>query len=102
MEEYTPEWAEEQSDVPADRIRTVADEFVSNACIGQTIKVEGEEMPFRPVAILLGKTVNNGWGGYNCCWARTMLLTLVGALEVPGGNVAVSYTHLTLPTKRIV
>jgi phenylacetyl-CoA:acceptor oxidoreductase len=62
MKEYTPEWAEEQSDVPAERIRTVADEFVSNACVGQTIEVEGEEMPFRPVAILLGKTVNNGWG----------------------------------------
>jgi phenylacetyl-CoA:acceptor oxidoreductase len=87
MKEYTPEWAEEQSDVPADRIRTVADEFITNACVGQTIEVEGEEMPFRPVAVLLGKTVNNGWGGYNCCWARTMLLTLVGALEVPGGMV---------------
>jgi len=87
MKEYTPEWAQEQSDVPADRIRTVADEFITNACVGQTIEVEGEEMPFRPVAILLGKTVNNGWGGYNCCWARTMLLTLVGALEVPGGNI---------------
>ena len=30
-------------------------------------------MPFRPVAVSLGKTVNNGWGGFECCWARTML-----------------------------
>jgi phenylacetyl-CoA:acceptor oxidoreductase len=37
------------------------------------------------VAVLLGKTVTNGWGGYECCWARTMLAALVGALEVPGG-----------------
>jgi phenylacetyl-CoA:acceptor oxidoreductase len=29
--------------------------------------------------------VTNGWGGYECCWARTLLATLVGALEVPGG-----------------
>jgi phenylacetyl-CoA:acceptor oxidoreductase len=37
------------------------------------------------VAILLGKTVNSGWGAYAAVWARTMLLCLVGALEVPGG-----------------
>ena len=34
---------------------------------------------------MLGKTVNNGWGGYQCCWARTVLMTLIGGLEVPGG-----------------
>ncbi|HNN35340.1 MAG TPA: molybdopterin dinucleotide binding domain-containing protein, partial [Ottowia sp.] len=44
-------------------------------------------LPFRPVAVTLGKTVNNGWGGYECCWARTLLATLVGALEVPGGTI---------------
>ncbi len=44
-------------------------------------------LPFRPVAIALGKTVNNGWGGYECCWARTLLACLVGALEVPGGTL---------------
>ena len=87
MKQYTPEWAEGESDVPAERIRSVGDEFLANACVGQTIEVEGEEMPYRPVAVLLGKSVNNGWGGYHCCWARTLLLTLVGALEVPGGMV---------------
>ena len=30
-------------------------------------------LPYRPVAVTLGKTVNNGWGGYECCWARTLL-----------------------------
>ena len=44
-------------------------------------------MPFRPVAITFGKTVNNGWGGYECCWARTLLACLVGALDVPGGTL---------------
>ena len=39
------------------------------------------------MAVTLGKTVNNGWGAYECCWARTMLATLVGALEVPGGTL---------------
>ncbi len=84
---YTPEWAEEISDVPAETIRRVTREFLENACVGETIEIEGETYPYRPVAIILGKTVTNGWGGYECCWARTVLATLVGALEVPGGTI---------------
>ena len=82
---YTPEWAEGECEVPAERIREVADELFAHARIGETVTIEGQELPLRPVAILLGKTVNNGWGGYQCCWARTMLCSLMGSLEVPGG-----------------
>ena len=85
MAPCTPEWAEAECDVPADRIRAVADEFLAHACVGESVEVEGRTLPFRPVAVLLGKTVNNGWGGYACCWARTVLCALVGAVEVPGG-----------------
>jgi phenylacetyl-CoA:acceptor oxidoreductase len=84
---YTPEWAAKVCDVPAETVRRVAGEFVEHACVGETIEIDGTAMPFRPVAITLGKTVNNGWGGYECCWARTVLSTLVGALEVPGGTL---------------
>ncbi len=87
MAGFTPEWAEAECDVPADRIRRVADEYVAHARIGETCEIEGVEMPFRPVAVMLGKGVNNGWGGYQTCWARTLLATLVGALEVPGGTL---------------
>lgn len=81
---FTPEWAATICDVPADQIRRVANDFLSEACIGQTHEIEGRVMPLRPVAIMLGKTVNNGWGSYECVWARTVLQVLVGALEVPG------------------
>ena len=81
----TPEWAEEISDVPADKIRQIADEFLAHACVGETIEIDGVELPYRPVAVMLGKSVNNGWGGYQATWARTVLSVLVGALEVPGG-----------------
>ncbi len=87
VRDYTPEWAAEICDVPAETIREVANEFLAEACIGETVEIEGETLPFRPVAITLGKTVNNGWGGYECCWARTVLSCLVGALEVPGGTL---------------
>jgi phenylacetyl-CoA:acceptor oxidoreductase len=82
---YTPEWASAIADVPAATIRRLAGEYLAHAKVGATIAIEGASYPYRPVAILLGKTVTNGWGGYECCWARTVLAALVGALEVPGG-----------------
>ncbi|MCL4744634.1 MAG: molybdopterin-dependent oxidoreductase [Burkholderiaceae bacterium] len=85
MSTYSPEWAEGICDVAASTIRGIATQFVDEACVGQTIEVEGQTMPYRPVAVSLGKTVSNGWGAFECCWARTMLVALVGALEVPGG-----------------
>jgi phenylacetyl-CoA:acceptor oxidoreductase len=87
MKPYTPEWAEKICDVPAARIRRIAGEYLDHAHVGETIVIDGKTLPFRPVAVALGKTVNNGWGGFECCWARTMLAALVGALEVPGGTL---------------
>lgn len=87
MASCTPEWAEGECEVPAATMRRIADEYVAHAEIGATTEVEGVTLPLRPVAVMLGKGVNNGWGGYNCCWARTLLATLVGALEVPGGTL---------------
>ncbi|MDE2003107.1 MAG: molybdopterin-dependent oxidoreductase, partial [Betaproteobacteria bacterium] len=84
---YSPQWAERICDVPAAMIRRIAIEFIEHAQVGATIEIDGTRLPYRPVAISLGKTVNNGWGGYECCWARTMLAALVGGLEVPGGTL---------------
>lgn len=87
MAPYAPEWAAAICDVPAATMRRIANEYLDHACIGQTVEINGKVLPYRPVAVTLGKTVNNGWGGYECCWARTVLATLVGALEVPGGTI---------------
>ncbi len=84
---YSPDWAAEICDVQAEKIRTTATQFLDHAHIGETIEIEGRTLPFRPVAISLGKTVNNGWGGYECVWARTLMACLVGGLEVPGGTL---------------
>jgi phenylacetyl-CoA:acceptor oxidoreductase len=84
---YTPLWAGRICDVHHKVIRRLAIEFLDHARVGETIEIEGRELPYRPVAIALGKTVNNGWGGFDCCWARTLLACLVGALEVPGGTL---------------
>lgn len=96
MRPYSPEWAQSICDVPAAHMRRIANEFIDHACVGQTIEVDGITMPYRPVAVTLGKTVNNGWGGFECCWARTLLATLVGGLEVPGGTLGTTI-RLTRP-----
>ncbi len=85
VKDYTPDWAATITDIPADKTRQIADEFLAHACVGETIEIDGVELPYRPVAVMLGKSVNNGWGGYQATWARTLLAVLVGALEVPGG-----------------
>lgn len=82
---WTPEWAAGIADVPAETIRRLGRVYLEHAHVGATTDVDGVTYPYRPVAVVLGKTVTNGWGGYECCWARTMLAALVGALEVPGG-----------------
>lgn len=84
---YTPDWAEKICDVPAETMRRIADEFIAHAHIGETMEIDGRTLPFRPVSVMLGKSVNNGWGGFHCCWARTVMATLVGGLEVPGGTL---------------
>lgn len=87
MRQYTPEWASALCEVPAAKIRQIANEYLDHARIGETIEIDGQALPFRPVAVILGKTVNNGWGAYECVWSRTLLAVLVGALEVPGGTL---------------
>ncbi|MGZ8261182.1 MAG: hypothetical protein ACXWUL_11670, partial [Caldimonas sp.] len=96
MRPYSPEWAEKVCDVPAATIRRIGNDYVRHASVGATIEIEGRTMPYRPVAVSLGKTVNNGWGGFECCWARTLLAILVGALEVPGGTIGTT-VRLTRP-----
>ncbi|MCC6188245.1 MAG: molybdopterin-dependent oxidoreductase [Anaerolineales bacterium] len=94
----TPEWAELICDVPANTIRRIALEFLEHAQVGATVEVDGRSLPFRPVAVTLGKTVSNGWGGYDCAWARTLLACLVGGLDVPGGTIG-TIVRLNRPAK---
>ncbi len=98
---YTPEWASGLTDVPAATIRRIANEFVKNAMVGATVKIDGVPLPFRPVSINLGKSVNNGWGSYQSVWAQHVLLMLMGALEVPGGNLGCySLIYMFVPVQR--
>lgn len=84
VKQYTPEWASKITDVPAETIRRIAREFATHAMVGATVRIEGKELPLRPVATALGRGTENGWGAYELVWARMMLQVLFGAVEVPG------------------
>ena len=84
---YTPDWAEAVCDIGRGTIRRITGEYLAHARVGATIDIDGATLPHRPVAISLGKTVTNGWGGFECCWARTLIACLIGGLEVPGGTL---------------
>ncbi|MDP2646806.1 MAG: molybdopterin-dependent oxidoreductase [Desulfobacterales bacterium] len=93
MREFTPEWAAAIAGVSAATIRRLTKEFADNAMIGSSIEVDGVLAPYRPVSIILGRSVNNGPGSYQAVWAQHVLQILVGALEVPGGHLG-SFTQI--------
>jgi len=86
VRQYSPEWASGITDIPASTIRRIAKEFVDNALIGSTIKINGVVLPYRPVATKLGRGITGAMHSYQCILANHILACLVGCLEVPGGH----------------
>lgn len=86
VKDYSPEWAETISTVPAATIRQIANDFVSHAKIGSTITIDGFTFPFRPVGI---QTERGSWQhpivGPWADGVAKIICELVGAMEVPGG-----------------
>ena len=83
---YTPEYVESITTVPASTVRRLAREFGEAACIGETITIDGVELPYRPA------TVASGTGACRptstrCSTAMAIILlpTLIGGIDVPGG-----------------
>jgi len=86
MAEYTPEWAEKVTSVPAETTRTVTKEFVEHSMIGSTIMIDDFEFPFRPAQFAgSGRGAVSHKGGMFLDLAGKIINMLVGAVEVPGG-----------------
>ncbi|MFC2039713.1 molybdopterin-dependent oxidoreductase, partial [Chloroflexota bacterium] len=86
VSQFTPEWGEKVTDIPAATIRRIAQEFIENARIGQTITLDGITFPYRPVSTKTGRGVSGVPRGYSRVLAWHILVALAGALEVPGGH----------------
>lgn len=93
--QYTPEWQEQITTVPAADVRRIAREFVEAAHIGETIVLDGVEFPFRPVCVKSERGALGRKGGAYQHLVSKMLCMLVGSLDVPGGFLG-SETGLVL------
>ncbi|MBI4284301.1 MAG: molybdopterin-dependent oxidoreductase [Chloroflexi bacterium] len=85
LKQYTPEWAESISTVPAGTVRRVAREFGENANIGGCITIDGVTLPYRPVAAIQFRGGSGHSNGFHVYMSVDLLNHLVGACEVPGG-----------------
>ena len=86
MKDYTAEWAEKITTVPASLIRDITREFVEYASIGATINIDGYEFPFRPAQFTgSGRGAVSQRNGTLFDLAGKIINLLVGAVEVPGG-----------------
>lgn len=86
IQDYTPEWGEQITTIPAATIRRLAKQFVTEAQIGQTIVIEGSKLPYRPVCLAGGRgAITQFYGGHFHC-ATVITNMLVGALDVPGAG----------------
>lgn len=88
--EYTPEYAAEISQVPADTIRRIAKEYADEAQLGATKVVDGYELPYRPVATLNIRSAGTHTNGLHCLWALDLLSHIMGAVNTPGGLLTVA------------
>jgi len=86
MKDYTPEWQEEITSIPAQTVRDISNEFVEHAQIGSTITIDGFEFPLRPAQFAgSGRGAMSQKGGTYFDLAGKIINMLVGAMEVPGG-----------------
>lgn len=93
LKDFTPEWAEEYSTVPAAKIREIANNLVKEACFGRTIVIEGNEMPLRPAAVVIGRGDTNQEDGTLCDLFSRVLNMLLGNPGYPGGVIGNSYAE---------
>jgi anaerobic selenocysteine-containing dehydrogenase len=87
MKNWTPEWQEKLTTIPAAKVREIANDLVAHAHIGSTVTIDGVTMPFRPVSIQYEKgayahTIEGPFGDF----VSKIICELLGNLEVPGGQ----------------
>jgi len=88
VKQYTPEYAQGESTVPADTIRRIAKEFAEAAQIGSTIVIDGVELPHRPVSAAIFRGGQGHTNGMHQVYSVHILNCILGAMDVPGGTVA--------------
>ena len=82
--EYPAERVEEITSIPANTLKRIAREFGEAAQIGATIKIDGVELPYRPVALNWCRGPQGHKHGWHHSWALHLVNLVLGAINVPG------------------
>ena len=82
---YPPEATEKFSTIPAATVRRIAREFGEAAHIGETITIDGVELPYRPVCVDWARGTQGHKHGFHNCWPLKLVNIVVGSVNVPGG-----------------
>jgi molybdopterin-containing oxidoreductase family molybdopterin binding subunit len=96
LRQFTPQWAEEITSVPAATIDRIAREFATEAMVGSTIVIQGKRLPYRPVAAIYFRGAQGHKNSVYNCYAMELLNQVVGAADVVGGALGfnpVCYGH---------
>jgi anaerobic selenocysteine-containing dehydrogenase len=88
---YTPEFVEEVTTIPAATVVRLAREFGEASQIGSTIEIDGVELPYRPASVVWYRGLSAHKHAMLSGLAITLLPTLMGAMDVPGGLLADPY-----------
>ena len=91
--EYPAERVEEITSIPAKTIRRIAREFGEAAQIGATVKIDGVEVPYRPVNVEWMRGPQGHEHAWHHSWALTLVNLVVGALGVVGSAHATEVVH---------
>ena len=98
---YPPETTEEFTTIPAATVRRIAREFGEAARIGETITLDGVELPYRPVCVDWARGTQGHKHGFHNCWPLKLVNIVVGSVNVPGGilstGAAGKYPHRWWP-----
>ncbi len=82
---YSPDYVESITTVAAEKVRRLAREFGEASCIGQTIEIDGVELPYRPATAIWYRGLSAHKHSMLNGLSIILLPTLMGALDVPGG-----------------
>ena len=87
---YGPERVAEITDVPASRIVELATELAEDAGLGESITIDGRELPLRPIAVNFKSGPVGHKHGMAAALALHLINIVLGAIDVPGGFLGVN------------
>lgn len=85
LKDMTPEYAEEVAGVPAARIVSLAKEIAAAASIGSVMKIEGQNIRYRPVVAYTFRGLSAKEFGVQNARAALILNMLIGSPDAVGG-----------------